>query len=226
MQMRAENLPAVLKSGALSKLEGDAQALIARSMSTVRLEPGAPVFQQGDTASNYLLVKEGSVRVSVTTEQGREILLYRVEPGQTCVLTSACLLSGAEYDAGAVAESATEAVILPKPAFDELMATSPKFRQFVFSSYGERLHALIGLVQEITTRQVDRKLARHLLSVAEDRVVAATHQAIATELNTAREVVTRLLHDFAARGWVALSRGEVRLLDTKALTAYAEGFVT
>lgn len=221
MTTSAANLPAVLEAGALARLEGDAKALMARAMSTLRLEPGTRVFQQGDRASNYLMVKEGSVRVSVTTEQGREIVLYRVEPGQTCVLTSAGLLSGAEYEAEAVAETATEAIILPKPAFDELMATSARFRQFVFSSYGDRLHALIGLVQEITTRQVDRKLARYLVEQADGVTLATTHQAIAAELNTAREVVTRLLHDFAGRGWVAVARGRITLLNVDALADYA-----
>ena len=221
MTRQPENLPAVLASGALAKLEDEAQALIARSMKTMRLVAGTPVFHQGDTASNYLLVKQGSLRVSVMTEQGREIVLYRVEAGQTCVLTSACLLSGSQYDAEALAESDTEAVILPKPAFDELMATSAKFRQFVFSSYGERLHALIGLVQEITVRQVDRKLARYLLTNAEGATLSATHQTIALELNTAREVVTRLLHDFVGRGWVSLARGRITLVDRESLSTYA-----
>ena len=215
------NMPATLEAGVLAKLEADAKSLIARSMTTLHLKQGARVFQQGDTAKNYLMVKEGSVRVSVMTEQGREIVLYRVEGGQTCVLTSACLLSGAQYDAEAVAESPTEAIILPKPAFDELMATSPKFRQFVFSSYGERLHSLIGLVQEITTKHVDRKLARYLVSEAADGVVTNTHQAIAVELNTAREVVTRLLRDFSERGWLKIARGQITLIDAKALATYA-----
>lgn len=219
--MSGPQLPAVLATGALAKLEHDAQSIIAAAMATLRLAAGDPVFRQGDTASSYLLVKSGSIRVSVTTEQGREIVLYRVEPGQTCVLTTACLLSGAEYDAEAVAEADAEAVVLPRVAFDELMATSARFRQFVFSSYGERLHGLIGLVQEITARQMDRKLARFLLQQAEGHVVRRTHQAMAAELNTAREVVTRLLHDFSARGWVAVGRGQVTLVDAAALEGLA-----
>ncbi len=121
------------------------------------------------------MMKAGAVRVSVTTEQGREIVLYRVEPGETCVLTTSSLPSGTEYDAEAVTEADGEAIILPKPAFDELMATSARFRQFVFSSYGERLHTLKSLVQEVTLKHVDRRLARYLLLHADNGVVASTH---------------------------------------------------
>jgi CRP/FNR family transcriptional regulator len=214
-------VPAVQPAGELAKLESEAQALISRSMRTLNLAQGARVFSAGDSATNYLMVKSGSVRVSVTTDEGREITLYHVEPGQTCVLTTSCLLSGAEYDAEGVAEAETEAIIVPKPAFEQLLAASPKFRQFVFSSYGDRLHTLIGLVQEITARRLDRKLARFLVEREQGRIIALTHEKIAAELNTVREVVTRLLNDFSARGWVRLSRGRVELADRAALEAYA-----
>lgn len=220
--MTIENLPAVLKSGALARLEDNARDIVLRDMRSLRLEAGQPVFRAGDTAVNYLMVKEGSVRVSVFTEQGREIVLYRVEPGETCVLTTSCLLSGADYDAEAVAESATEAIILPKTAFEELLATSPRFRQFVFSSYGERLHTLISLVQEISLRHVDRRLARFLVQHGGANPLHITHQAIAVELGTAREVVTRLLNDFADKGWLRLSRGQVVVMDAGALQDYSQ----
>lgn len=216
-----ENLPAILKSSALATLEDHARTLVIREMQTLSLKRGAAVFHVGDSASNYLMIKSGAVRVSVITEQGREIVLYRVEPGETCVLTTSSLLSGAEYDAEAVAEEDTEAVILPKAAFDSLMATSARFRQFVFSSFGERLHTLIALVQEITVKHVDRRLARHLISHQKGGIVTATHQSLALELNTAREVITRLLGDFAHRDWVAVSRGRVVIKNEPALELLA-----
>jgi CRP/FNR family transcriptional regulator len=217
----AARLPSIVASDTLARLEGEAQALISRSMRPMKLVQGARVFSAGDSASNYLMVKSGSVRVSITTDEGREITLYHVAPGQTCVLTTSCLLSGAEYEAEAMAETDTEAIILPKPAFEQLLATSPKFRQFVFSSYGDRLHTLIALVQEITARKLDRKLARFLVEREQGGGVELTHEKIALELNTAREVVTRLLNDFAARGWLGLSRGRVKLLDRAALEDYS-----
>ena len=162
------------------------------------------------------------MKVSVHTETGREIVLYRVQDGETCVLTTSGLLSGEHYDAEGVAETDTDAVILPKAVFEELIATSPGFRRFVFSSYGERIQSLIGLVQEVAVRHVDRRLARHLLRMAHNGVVEGTHQMFAHELNSAREVVTRLLNDFADRGWVEIGRGRVLVKDEAALEHFAD----
>lgn len=102
------------------------------------------------------------------------------------------------------------------------MASSPGFRRFVFSSYGERLQSLIGLVQEVAVRHVDRRLARHLLRMAKSGVVEATHQVMAHDLNSAREVITRLLNDFADRGWVEIGRGRVVIRDEGALEHFAD----
>lgn len=218
----APALPAVLPSAALSSLEETAKALILKQMIPLYLKAGDRAFRPGFVCSNYIVVKKGSVRVSVYTETGREIVLYRVQDGETCVLTTAALLSGDHYDAEGVAETDTEAVILPRAVFEELLATSPGFRSFVFSSYGERLQSLIGLIQEVAVRQVDRRLARHLIRLARNGVVEATHQAMAHDLNTAREVVTRLLNDFASKGWVEIARGRVTLTDEGALEHFAD----
>jgi CRP/FNR family transcriptional regulator, anaerobic regulatory protein len=214
-------LPAVLRAGALAQLEDAAKALIIQNMQPLSLKAGQRLFRPSDSCANYLMVKSGSIKVMVTTESGREIVLYRVHDGETCVLTSACLLSGATYDAEGVAEIDTEAIILPRRAFAALLDTSPRFRQFVFSSYGIRLNHLIGLVQEIAVKQVDKRLARYLVATAINGVVAATHHAIAGELNTVREVVTRLLNEFATQGWVELSRGHILVRDGEALEQFA-----
>jgi CRP/FNR family transcriptional regulator len=215
------HLPATMMAGALASLAEDAKSLIARQMRPVHFRAGEAAFHAGDKCSNYLVVREGAIRVSVMTEGGREIVLYRVMPGETCVLTAACLLSSNPYEAQGVAEADTDAIIIPKRAFEELLAISPEFRRFVFSSYGERLHLLIGLVQEIAVRHVDKRLARLLLTRAENGAVAMTHQAIAGDLNTAREVVTRLLQDFVRKGFVALERGRILIRDEDALAAFA-----
>ncbi len=217
------SVPAVLQSGALAGLEDRAKDIIVKSMQPLKIPVGGKLFRPGDQCFNFLVVKDGSVKVLVTTETGREIVLYRVKAGETCVLTSACLLSGAVYDAEGVAETDVDAVILPKPAFEDLLATSPRFRHFVFSSYGMRLHDLVALLQEITVKQVDKRLARHLVSGTAAGVIEKTHQELANDLNTAREVVSRLLQDFAERGWVETGRGSILVKDGKALEAFAAG---
>lgn len=219
---REAKLPAVLQSGALATLEASAKDLILKQMMPLHLAAGERAFRPGYACTNYIVVKKGSLKVSVLTETGREIVLYRVQDGETCVLTTAGLLSGEHYDAEGVAEADTDAIILPKPVFEELLATSPGFRRFVFSSYGERLQSLIGLVQEVAVRHVDRRLARHLVRMAKAGVVEATHQVIAQDLNTAREVITRLLSDFADRGWVEIGRGRIIIRDEAALEHLAD----
>lgn len=177
----------------------------ARSVS---LRGGQGVFQPGQACSAFIVVTSGSVKVSTVTDSGRELLLYRVGPGQTCVLTTACLLSDASYDAEGTAETDTEGLAIPRAMFEELLALSPAFRRFVFSSYGVRLRDLIGLVQDVSQRQVDRRLARFLAERGPADIVMS-HQEIAAEIGTAREVVSRLLKQFAGEGLVSLQRRRI-----------------
>lgn len=216
------DVPALLRTGALAVLEDNARSLILRQMRPLKLKSGERAFRPGAECLSYVMVKKGSIKVCVHTESGREITLYRVQDGETCVLTTAGLISSGRYDAEGIAETETEAIILPKPAFDELIASSPVFRQFVFASFGDRLQSLIALVQEVTLRHVDRRLARHLLRMAKAGVIESTHQALARDLNTAREVVTRLLNDFSEKGYIEIARGRITILDERALEHFAD----
>jgi len=188
----------------------------------VALKRGQAVFQPGQACAAFLLVTAGSVKVSTVTGSGRELMLYRVGPGETCVLTTACLLAGADYDAEGMTETEVEALAIPKPLFEELMAVSPAFRRFVFSSYGVRLRDLIGLVQEVSQRQVDRRLARFLAERGA-APITLTHQEIATELGTAREVVSRLLKQFAGEGLVEIERRNIVVAAPERLARLGEG---
>jgi CRP/FNR family transcriptional regulator, anaerobic regulatory protein len=201
----------------LQPLERDARALLAEGGQLARLKAGQAVFSPGASCRNYLVVRAGSVRVSTMTENGREVVLYRVGPGEACVLTTSCLLAGKDYDAFGVAETDVEALAVPKPVFEELLATSTAFRGFVFGQFGARFREVVAVVQEVAERQVDRRLARFLADRGADGPVLMTHQAIATELGTAREVVSRLLKDFSLRGLVTLERGRIEVTDRQAL---------
>ena len=211
-----ENLPAI------PGLEAEALALIAQAARSVSVAGGQGVFHPGSPCTAFLVVTAGSVKVSTVTDSGREMLLYRVGRGQTCVLTTAALLAQGDYDAEGVAEADTEALAIPRAAFEELLARSPAFRRFVFSSYGERLRDLIGLVQEVSQRHVDRRLARFLAERAE-APVTMTHQEIAAELGTAREVVSRLLKQFAGEGLVAIERRHIVVSEPARLSRLAQG---
>jgi CRP/FNR family transcriptional regulator, anaerobic regulatory protein len=203
----------------LPSLEPAAREIVARHGVAVRLQAGQQVFQPGQACTAFLIVTGGTVRVSTVTEAGRELLLYRVGAGETCVLTTACLLAEQEHDALASAETDCAALAIPKSAFDQLLAESPLFRKFVFTSYGDRLNGLIAMVQEVSLRQVDKRLARFLFERSKSGSIAMTHQAIAVELGTVREVVSRLLKHFEAEGALHLERRLIHVTDPQALEA-------
>jgi CRP/FNR family transcriptional regulator len=196
--------------------------LLLEATQPVSLPPGAPAFRAGSACEHYLLVISGSVRVQQLAESGREIVLYRVHGGETCVLTTACLLAHERYSAEAIAETAVEALALPQRVFDHLIGQSSVFRDFVFNAYASRLTELMVLVQEVAFGRIDARLAQRLLQRrnSDDRVTL-THYELAVELGTAREVISRQLKDFEHRGWVRLERGQIDILEPGALAARA-----
>ena len=186
--------------------------LLARAHVT-RFKRGQTVFSPDNRPDTLLFLLEGTLRVSQTSDQGREIVLYRVEAGESCVLTTACMLAEEAYNATGVAETGLVAVTLSRAIFDELSAEEPAFRDFVFAAYSRRLLDLLHVVDEVAFGRIDMRLAARLLALAGDTVeVVATHDELARELGTAREVVSRVLQDFQKRGLISQSRGRVRLL--------------
>lgn len=189
-----------------------------QSTRVTTLPAGTVVFHDGAECHDYLLILAGTVRVQKTFDDGHEIVLYRIRAGESCVLTTSCLLAGERYPAQAVTESEVSAVLIPARTFRDALAGTPGFREFVFEAYGHRITDLIVLVREVSFEHIDARLARRLLEkAAGETVIAVTHQILAVELGTAREVISRQLRSFARRGWVHAKRGHIRLLDTKAL---------
>jgi CRP/FNR family transcriptional regulator len=178
----------------------------------VTMAADQPVFRAGAPCDNYVLLLAGSVRVQVIGESGREAVLYRVLPGQSCVLTTCCILSGDDYPAEGFTESGVRALIVTKPAFDAALESAPAFRRFVFANLGARIADVIARMEEVAFRPVERRLAAFLLARGDATgAVHATHQEIAVELGTAREVVSRHLKRFASAGLVELGRSTVRV---------------
>ena len=207
----------------LTTLEASVRDRLIAAAKVVQLPSGMVIFGPGHPPENLLLLLEGRVRVQQITENGREIVLYRVHAGESCVLTTACLLAFEDYTAEGVAETEVEAVAIPRAAFDEAMSTSPAFRRFVFSAYSKRITDLFLTVEEIAFGRMDARLAAKLLELSsEDNRIAATHGVLATELGTAREVVSRQMAEFQRRGWVEQSRGKVELTDRLALQNFVE----
>lgn len=189
-----------------------------------RLAAGAIAFSPSRAPDEFMLITDGRVRVRQLADNGREIVLYRVGGGESCVLTTACLLAHAAYRAEGIAETELRLVALPSVLFDRLMADSSVFREFVLQTYAARMIELMLLVEELAFTTISQRLAQRLLELADCAgAVTATHAELAVELGSAREVVSRQLKEFERRGWVAGERGRVRLLDRPAVQALAAG---
>ncbi len=197
---------------------------LRRRVEEVRLPARKKVFRRGDPCRNYLLVVEGSVRVQMLATNGREITLYRVRDGQSCVITTSCLISVEAYPAEGVTEVETTALVVPHAVFDQALGSSAEFRRFVFASQGQRLGDLIQRVEDVVFGRIDVRLARLLMTLSEQgaRPIAATHQQLASELGSAREVISRQLKQFARREWVGLGRGAVEVKAPAALDELAQ----
>ncbi len=146
---------------------------------------------------------------------GRELQLYSVSPGESCILTSSCLLGQAHYRArGIVTENAT-IVVLPPATFKVMVDSHEPFRNHIFALFSERLSDLLQLVSAVAFPKLDQRLATLLLSKASP--IRTTHQALADELGSVREIVSRLLKHFAEQGWVKLGREQIDVIDPPAL---------
>jgi len=200
--------------------ENDVSTQLRAQVQRVHLPAGEAVFQRGDTCRNYMVVVDGCVRIQVLSTGGREVVLYRVGDGQSCVITTSCLISHEAYPAEGITERATDALIIPKELFNEALAHSESFRKFVFASQGQRLGDLIKRVEDVAFGRIDARLAKHLVDRCENEpgLITATHQQLASELGTAREVVSRQLKVFEKQAWIAVHRGSVEILQPQALS--------
>ncbi len=187
----------------------------------VRAAAGTVLFDERQPCAGFPLVLEGDIRVTKAAPSGRGIVLYRVAPGEGCILSGGCLLGNSDYSATGVAETDVLLLRIPPGVFQKLMVQSEPFRRFVFGMYGERLGEVMQLVEAVAFQRLDARLAQ--LLIRRGPVVQATHQSLADELGSVREIVSRLLRSFEERGWVRLERERVTVLDLKALAAQAQG---
>ena len=191
---------------------------LMNNAGSINMPAKTTAFHQGDACSNYLLILSGSIKVMTRAENGREIVLYRLGDGDSCVLTTSCLFGNARYPAEGISETDVTALAIPAARFNQAIQHSKPFREFVFNSFSSHLSSLISLVEEVTFGRLDIRLARHLLKSCDDNArLEITHQQLATELGSAREVISRLLKDLESRGWLKLHRGSLEILDKQPL---------
>jgi len=205
------------RSNVLDALDSRSRERLA-GLHSVKLHPGKVLFRHGDEVTGFVLVVSGRVDVYMTGPTGREILLYSITPGETCVQTTLGLLGEEDYSAEAVAETAIEIVIIPKPMFMDLLGSSTAFRRIIFHAFASRLQSIMQVLERVAFIKVEERLAAILLERLDDRgLVHNTHQELATAIGSVREVVSRRLELFGKKGLIILERRNIRITNQSGL---------
>ena len=187
------------------------------ALRPLSLPAGSVLFDVGAACSGFPLMLAGEVHVQTLGANGRMLHLYQVSPGESCVITQSCLLGRRNYNAQGNARTTVELCVMPAALFDTLLAAHPPFREFVFALFGERFVDLMTVVDEIAFKRLDQRLARLLLERGPQ--LRTTHQSLADELGSVREIVTRLLRQFAEEGLVELARESITVREGSKLLA-------
>lgn len=191
---------------------------IFRNANIQSLKAGEMVFRDGDACKNYLMVLSGVVRVQKISNYGHEITLYRLRTGDICRISTTCLLAHEYYHAEAIAESSSTVVLVPKQSFEEGLNESIEFRDIVYKNVEAGVENLLELVENVAFGPLEIRLANNLImNKNENNEVYSTHHEIASDLGSAREVISRILKRFEKSNWVQLSRGHIEILDCHAL---------
>lgn len=181
---------------------------------TIRTFPkDQQIMNEGMSCPFISFVLHGTVRVYKLSPDGKEITLYRMTKGDTCVMTASCILSNKEYPALALTEEEISVFVIPSTLFHKMMDTSLIWREYIFNLFSERLAEVIMLVEEVAFKSMNKRLSEFILQKANENMLSATHEEIAFELGTAREVVSRLLKEFERKGYITLSRGKILIMD-------------
>lgn len=181
---------------------------------------GATLFEEQSPCQGFPMVLDGEVRVARGSVQGRSLELYRVGPGELCVVSASCLFGHSLLSAHGATTAPTRLAVLSPAALDACCAHEP-FRRFVFGVFADRLADLMALAEAVAFQRLDQRLAAALLGHGE--VLHTSHQALADELGTVREMVTRLLRRFERSGWLVLGRERIEIRDAAALRRLSAG---
>lgn len=193
---------------------------VLQTAALIELPPGRVLYRQGDRCCQYLLMVAGRARVYLTCPSGRELVLYRLQAGQACVLTTSCLLGESAYPASCVSDSLLQALVIPRPALLRGLAESEDLRLLVMSQFGQRLQEVMALISELSLRRLDIRLARLLLERAHPQAWLVSLANLANSLDAPESAVNHLLHEFEQRGWILLNQGSLDVQQPLALNRY------
>jgi CRP/FNR family transcriptional regulator len=202
----------------LQRADRELAQRIQQNAFLARIPAGRDVFAAGDSVDAIPLLISGMVRVYQIGETGREVTLYRFRPGESCILTANTILSEQLFPAIATVEEDAEALMIPSETFKEWVRDFDVWREFVFDLVSQRLASVMSIVDDVAFRRLDKRVADLLLDRGQtENPVLITHQEIASELGSSREVISRVIEDFSRAGLVRTERGSIELLDFEAL---------
>ena len=204
---------------ALAEVDRDLLKAALSRAKVLSLKAGMSIFEELQPVSAFPFILSGNIRVYKQSVNGRELSLYSVTAGDACVVTAGCLLGNEPYNASGLVKEDSVLVAMEAGDFENLLA-SRAFREFIFSLFSKRVLELMQLVEEVAFQKLDRRLASLLLK--RGRQAKVSHQGLADELGTTREMVTRLLKSFSDSGWITLGRERIEVLDEAALRAVIE----
>jgi len=199
---------------------------IASHALSIRLKPGRYFYDSGEFCHQVILIGDGTMRVGLAGDKGREITLYHVQPGGCCALHLLCALFEAQLPGTTYIDEILRGVAIPTGIFQTWLRNHDNIRQHVMEVLANRLSDIMRSMEGFAFRRLDQRLATHLLNHSEfsseqDPVVTITHQQIAQELGSVREVISRTLSEFENDGAVALGRGKITLLNHDRLRSIA-----
>jgi CRP/FNR family transcriptional regulator len=200
----------------IAGLDAPARALLD-TLAPVEVPGGAVLFCPGEAVKGYVVMLSGRVDVHLIGPNGRDILLYQVAPGQSCIQSTLGLLGGEDYTGEATAAGPARLVLIPRDVFFALVDSSPGFRRLVFGAFAARMQDMMQLVENMSFLKVEARLAALVLDRAEGTTLRMTQADMATAIGSAREVVSRRLDRWAKAGLVTHGRGEVTVLDRAGL---------
>jgi len=203
----------------LQQRDGDLLHRLQASGSVIHLNKNQLICDQGRSCSHLALIIGGTARVYKLGENGREITLYRIGPGESCILTASCILSSEPFPAIAISETEIDALLIPAHTVNQWLAESAAWRDYIFGLVAKRLSSIISVVEEVAFGRMDKRIVDYLLEniTATRRQITATHQEIASDLGTSREVVSRILKDLENARLVSIARGAIEVIDPAGL---------
>lgn len=207
----------------LTEASPEFQRIFFNAATVVHIPPGHTIADEGSECTQLALVLNGKVRVYKLAAKGREITLYRINQGDSCILTASCVMSETSFPAIAIAETELDAVVVPANFVRSWITQHQPWGQFVFGLISKRLTEVIAVLESVTFQRMDVRVATYLTEKgATHSALNITHHEIAADLGTSREVVSRTLKDFDKQGWISMKRGELIIKDLAHLESLAE----